>query len=119
GLGGGEDELAGGDIHLPAAEIHRIETALHAREDLARVVRAAQHDGVGHARHRDMGVAFASTVAGGAAAHQPAVLPVLDEADEDAVLDQRGAVGGRALVVHGQAAAPVGKGTVIHHGHAG
>ena len=55
----------------------------------------------------------------GCHAHQAGVLPVLHVADQDAVLDQRGRLGGRALVVDGERAAPVGDGAVVDHGDAG
>ena len=69
---------------------------------------AAQHDGVGHARHRRMGVALAPAVAGRLHAHQAGVLAVLHQADQAAVLDQHVALGRRALVVDGERAAAVG-----------
>ena len=78
-----------------------------------------QHVGVGHARHRHMGIGLAPSVAGRLHAHQPGVQPVMHEADQNAVLDQRGVGGRRALVIDGQRAAAVGQGAVIHHGHAG
>jgi hypothetical protein len=66
-----------------------------------------------------MGVAFAPPVAGGRHAHQARVLPVLHVAHEDAVLDQHGLARRRALVVHGDRAAPVGDRAVVEHRHAG
>ena len=91
---------------------------LHRRDDLARLVRARQHVGVGHARHRHVGVAFAPSVAGRLHAHQARVLPVLHVADQDAVLDQHGAAGRRALVVDRERAAPLRDRPVVHHGDA-
>ena len=49
----------------------------------------------------------AAAVAGRLHAHQPGILPVLHVADQNAVLDQHGAVGRRAFVVDGQRAAPL------------
>jgi hypothetical protein len=43
---------------------------------------AGRHVGVGHARHRHMGVALAPAVAGRLHVHQPRVLAVLHVADE-------------------------------------
>ena len=57
-------ELAGGDVDLAAAEIHRIEAVLHRADHLLRRVRAAQHDRVGHARHRCVRIGLAAPVAG-------------------------------------------------------
>ncbi len=52
--------------------------------------------------------ALAAAVAGRLHAHQARILPVLDIALQDAVLDQGGALRGRAFVVDGERAAPVG-----------
>ena len=65
-----------------------------------------------------MGIALAAAVAGRLHVHQPGVLAVLHVADQDAVLDQHGAVGRRALVVDRQRAAPRRHGAVIDHGDA-
>ena len=79
---------------------------------------AAEHVGVGHARHRHVGVALAAAVAGGLDAHQPRVHRILDVGLEDAVLDEHVALRGVALVVDVERAAPVGDGAVVEHGHA-
>ena len=62
---GGEDEIAVGDVHLAAAEVRAVEAAFHRAEDLLRVALAGEHEGVGHARHGDVLVAFSAAVAGG------------------------------------------------------
>jgi hypothetical protein len=67
GLGAGEHELARHDIDLPAAEALGEDAVLHARQQFGRIVVAAAHEGVGHARHRRVGIAFAAAVAGGRA----------------------------------------------------
>jgi hypothetical protein len=69
---------------------------------------AAEHIGVGHARHRLVGIAFAAAVAGRLHAHQPGVLAILHVADQLAVLDQHVAGRRRAFVVDGERAAPLG-----------
>jgi hypothetical protein len=51
-------------------------------------------------------------------AHQAGAHPVVHVADQDAVLDQDGAFGGRALVVDGQRAATAGERAVVEHGDA-
>ena len=79
---------------------------------------AGDHVGVGHARHRDVGVALAPAVAGRRHAHQPRVLAVLHVAGEDAVLDQHGAAGRRALVVDRERAAALRQRAVVDHGDA-
>src|ERR1700741_455115 len=42
GLGGGEHELAVGDVDLAAAEVGGVEALAHALDDLLRIVRAGQ-----------------------------------------------------------------------------
>jgi hypothetical protein len=76
------------------------------------------HEGVGHARHRRMGIALAPPVAGGGYAHQARIEPVLHIALEDAVLDQDGFAGRRALVVDRERAAPLEDRAIVHHRHA-
>src|SRR6202140_5779274 len=43
-----EHELAGGDIHLAAAEIDRVNAPLHRADDFLRRMRTGPHVGVGH-----------------------------------------------------------------------
>ena len=114
-----EDEFAGGDIHLPAAEIHRIKAALHTAQHFFGRMGAAQHHRVCHARHGAMRIALAAAIASGGHAHQPGILPILQESNQDAVFNQRGAPAWRAFIIHGQAAAPIGHCAIIHHVHAG
>src|SRR5262249_43162907 len=118
GLGHVEHVLARGDVDLTAAEVDRVDAVLDRRDDLGRVVAARKHVGVGHAWHRHMRVAFASPVAGRLHVHQPRVLAVLHVTHEDAVLDQHGAVGGRAFVIDRERAAALRHGAVVDHGHA-
>ena len=61
--------------------------------------------------------ALAPAVAGGLHAHEPRVHAVLQVAAQDAVLDQHGAPGGRALVVHRERAPAVVDGAIVHHRH--
>ena len=118
GLGAGEDELAAGDVDLPAAEALGVNPVLDPLDQLARIVLAGEHEGVGHARHRRMGEAFAAAVAGRLHAHQPGIEPVLQIALEDAVLDQHVAPRRRAFVVDGQRSAPLLDRAVVDDGHA-
>ena len=114
-----EDEFAGGDIHLPAAEIHRVKPALHTAQNFFGRMGTAQHHRVCHARHGAMRIALAATIAGGRHAHQPGILAILQEPNQDAIFNQRGAPAWRAFIIHRQAAAPIGHGAIIHHVHAG
>ena len=114
-----KDEFAGGDIHLPAAEIHRVKPALHTAQHLFRRMGTAQHHRIRHARHRRMRIALAAAIAGGGHAHQPGILPILQEPNQDAIFNQRGAPAWRAFIIHRQAAAPIWHSAVIYHVHAG
>src|SRR5216684_6609964 len=116
GFGALEHELAGRDVDLAAPETHRIDAVLHRREDFRRITLAREHIGVGHARHRHVGVALAAAVAGRPHVHQPRILPILHVADEDSVLDQDRAVGRRALIIDGKRATPPGHGPVVDDG---
>ncbi len=118
GFAGGEHELAAGDVHLPAAEVHRVQAAVDAGEDFRRIAVSRQHVGVGHARHGHMRVALAAAIARGRAAHQPGVEHVLHITNQNAVFDQYIALCRVALVVHVERTAPVGQGAVVEHGHA-
>ena len=66
-----------------------------------------------------MRIALAATIAGGRHAHQPGILAILQEPNQDAIFNQRGAPAWRAFIIHRQAAAPIGHCAIIHHVHAG
>src|SRR6266567_643784 len=117
GLARRENELAAGDVHLPAPEVDGVEAAGHRAEDLLRIVLPRQHEGVGHARHGRMRIGLAAAITGGLPAHQPRVEPVLHITHEHAVLDEDVAPRGNTLVVHVEGAAPVGDGAVVDHRH--
>ena len=73
GLGGGEHELAAGDVHLAAAEVDRVQAVLDRGDDLLRVlspfsIKVLVMRGIGHVRKR-----FAPPVAGDRHAHQARV----------------------------------------------
>src|ERR1700722_12411047 len=65
-----------------------------------------------------MRIALAAAVAGWLHVHQPGILAVLHVANQNAVLDQHGAVGRGALVVDRQRASARSHGAVIDHGDA-
>src|SRR5580698_2745172 len=113
-----EHVFARGDVDLAGAEIDGVDAVLHRGDDLARVAIAGQHVGIGHARHRHVGETFAPAISRGFHAHQAGVLAVLHVADQNAVLDQYGAIGRRAFVVDRQRAAAQRHGAVIDDGHA-
>src|SRR5476649_2360080 len=87
-LGDAEHELARDDVDLAAAEVGAVEALLDGGNDLLGILVAAQHEGVGHARHRRIGVALPSAVAGRLHTHQARIHAVLHQADQSAVLDQ-------------------------------
>ena len=87
GFRSAEDEFAGGDIHLPAAEIHRVKPALHTAQHFFGRMGAAQHHRVCHARHGAMRIALAAAIAGWGHTHQPGILAVLQEANQDAIFN--------------------------------
>src|SRR3546814_9195300 len=65
-----------------------------------------------------MGEALAAAVAGRSHAHQTGVQSIMDIAFEDAIFDERVALGRRALVVDRQRAAAAADRAVIDRGHA-
>ena len=60
-----------------------------------------------------MRIGLPPTVARRCHTHQPGVQAVLQEANEDTVLDQHGAVCRRALIIHRQTPPPIGHGAII------
>ena len=118
-LGAGKHEFAVGDIDLAAAEAHGVDAVFEGGDDACGVIFSAQHIGVGHARHRDMGETFAAAIAGRGDAHQAGVLAILHVADKNAVFDEGVFGGGRAFVIKADRAATVWHGAVIQHGDTG
>ncbi len=110
-----EHELARGDVHLAAAEVDRVDAALDGGDDLRGRVRPRAHVGIGHARQRHVRERLAPAVAGRRHAHEARVEAILHVAAQHAVLDERGAVGGRALVVDVERAAAARQRAVVHH----
>src|SRR5690606_10972857 len=119
GLGRREHVFAAGDVDLAATEVHRVQALLHRADHLLALVRPGQHVGVGHARHYQVRERLATAVAGRCHAHQARVERVLHVAGEHTVLDQRGALRGRALVVDAERAAAAVQGAVVDDGDAG
>ena len=66
-----------------------------------------------------MRIALAAAIAGGGHTHQPGILAVLQEPNQDAIFNQRGAPAWRAFIIHRQAATPIRHCAIIHHVHAG
>ena len=117
-FGCAEDEFAAGDVHLSAAEIDGVNAFVDGRDDFVGFVAAVFHEGIGHARHRGGGVAFAAAVAGGLRTHQAGVGFVLHIADQDAVFNQYGTACFVAFVVDIERTAPVGNVSLVNDGNA-
>src|SRR2546429_4571499 len=58
------------DVDLPASEVHGVKPAFHRTHDVVRVIFTREHIGISHARHGDMLVTLAASVAGIGNAHQ-------------------------------------------------
>ena len=114
-LGGGEDEVAAGDVHLPAAERGAVEPLGNAADDFRRIAFARQHEGIGHARHGDVLIAFAPSAAGGGGFQQSRRKLVLQIAAQNSVFDQDIALRGLAFVVDVERTAPAANGAVVDH----
>ena len=74
-----------------------------------------QHVGVGHARHRDVLITLAPSVAGIRHSHQPRRQLVGQVSLQDALFDQHRVCRRVALVIHVERAAPSRHGAVVHH----
>src|ERR1700693_3725982 len=100
GLGGGKDKFSAGDIHLAAAEVHRVHAVLDGADDVFRIVLAGKHVSVGHARHGNVFVALATAVARVGHAHQAGGKLVTEIALQDSLFDEDSVLGGLTFVVH-------------------
>src|SRR5690606_39016018 len=109
-----EHELAGRDVHLAAAEVHRVDAAFDRGADSFRRVRPGAHVRVRHAWQRDVRERFAPAVAGRGHAQQTGVQFVLQIPAQHAVFDERGALCGRALVVDVQRSATPRQRAVVY-----
>jgi len=112
-FGGAEHEFAAGDVPLPAAEVHGIQPALQRRENLVRLVLAAQHERIGHAWHGQMRKGLTPAIARHRHLHQPCIQRILQIALQHAVLDQHIALRGVAFIVDVERTAPVRQRAVI------
>src|SRR5580658_556655 len=82
GLAALEDKLAAGGVDLAAVELGAVDAAVGGRDHVLELVGSAQHRGVGHPRHRQVGVGLAPAVAGGLQTHQPGALAIVHVADK-------------------------------------
>ena len=77
---------------------------------------AGAHVGIGHARQGHVRERLAAAVAGRRHAHEARIELVLNVSLEHAVLDEHGALRGRALIVDVQGASPPVERAVVDHG---
>ena len=112
-LGHAEHEVAGGRLHLAAAERDRVEAPLHAADQLVRRGVAGREEGVRHPRDRQLPERLAAAVAGGLHAVLARAQQVVQVGGEPALLDHGRAAGGRALVVHALASPGVRPAAVV------
>src|ERR1035437_7122856 len=65
-----ENKFAIRDVDLPAAEVHRVNAILHRTNDVPGIVLPGEHVRVRHARHRNVLITLAASVARIGQAHQ-------------------------------------------------
>jgi len=116
GLAGRKDELAARDVHLAAAEGHGVQAVLDGPDDLLWRRVARQHEGVGHAWERLIGIALASAVACGFHSHQARIQSILQIPPQDPALDQDRTSGRGSLVIDIQRATASWDRAIVHHG---
>ena len=112
-LGHAEHEVAGGGVHLAAAEVGHVHAVGGAGDDVVGLVGTGQHVGVGHPHHRQVLVALPAAVARAGPALLARAQEVVHVVGEDAVLDEHVALGQRALVVDREGAPLLGHGAVV------
>ncbi len=117
GLGGGKDEFPAGDINLATTEIDGVNAFLDGGEDFLWAMLTVQHERVGHARHRHMGMGLAAAITGRGNPHEPGILAILHVSLEDTILNQHVAGRWRAFIINRDGPAPVIHGAVIDNGH--
>src|SRR5262249_19439384 len=110
------DEIAAGDIHLPAAEIAAVHALRHRADDLFGVAFAGEHEGVGHARHRNVCVALAPSTAGRFGLEQRTRKLVLQVPAQHAVFDEHVAARRLAFVVDIERAAAIADRAIVDYG---
>ncbi len=111
-----EYKFPGGDIHLTAAKVRRINTVFNGFDDFLRRGFPRQHIGVGHTRHRQVRVRFTATVTRWRYAHQARIQFVLHEAFQNAVFDQHVVLTRCPFVIDGHGTTTVRHCAIIHNG---
>ena len=94
-----EHEVPGRRVHLAAAHRRHVHAARGAGEDVGGLRGAVEDVAVRHARHRRVRVGLAPAVAGARHAVLLRAQPVVQEPLQHALVEQHGALRGRALVV--------------------
>ena len=116
-LGDGEDEVAGGDIDLPGAELFGVEPIGGGGDDVLDRVRPGRDERVRHARNGEVLIRLSATVSGDRVVLLSGAQPVVHVAHEHAVLNQHVAAGRHALIVDSQRSPAAGQGAVVDGGH--
>ena len=110
---GGKNELAVSDIHLTAPKVHGIEPTLNAGDDFLRIAIPGPHVGIGHPRHGQVRVGFATPVARRPRPGQTGIEGILQVAFENAIFNQRRALGRSSFIIDFQTAAAASQRTII------
>ena len=113
GLGHAENEIAGGGVDLPSAELRHVHTGVGVGDDRLGVVVTGGDVGVGHPHHREVLVALAAAVSRGQTTLLAGPELVPHVVGEHTVLNQDVVAGRTALVVDGEVAPLAGHGAVV------
>src|SRR5439155_1266977 len=92
-LGDGEDEVAGGDIDLPGAELFGVEPIGGGGDDVLDRVRPGRDERVRHARNGEVLIRLSAPVSRDRVVLLSGAQPVVHVAHEHAVLNQHVAAG--------------------------
>src|SRR4029077_3980319 len=101
---------------LAATEVHGVHTVLDRADDIFGIVLPGEHVSVGHARHGNVLVAFATAVTGVSHSHQEGRELVAEVSLQNSIFDQDCVLGGLTFVVHVERSTAPGHGAVVDYG---
>src|SRR5260370_5218878 len=110
-----ENKFAVRDVDLSATKVHRVDAVLYRTNNVPGIILPCEHVRVGHARHRNVLVTLAASVAGIGQAHQLRGEFVAEISLQDSILDQHRFLRRLAFVVYVQRSAAPRHGTVVDH----